>query len=80
MLKSLVATLKKLFGPKSKFSVGDTVQLRDGKYLMRVIEVCSERGMKSPLIHCEWYEGRVRRCNLIKEEELFFIDWSRVNM
>lgn len=80
-----MSSLKKialwLFGPPSKFKVGDSVQLKSGDHLMIVIEVLKKRGMKQPLIHCTWYESHTKqnRCNLFLENHLIFFDWDSAN-
>lgn len=71
----------KIFGPRSKFKVRDTVQLKQGKYLMVVIEVINKRGMKRTLLNCQWYEPDTKqnRTNLFSEVDLIPFDWYRAN-
>jgi uncharacterized protein YodC (DUF2158 family) len=75
---ALLLRIKKgLFGPPSKFKVGDTVQLKNGGYLMVVVEVCSYRNMKQCLLYCQWYESDFHRTrwNLFRESSLMPFDW-----
>ncbi|MBL7872138.1 MAG: DUF2158 domain-containing protein [Cyclobacteriaceae bacterium] len=75
---ALVVKIKKwLFGPTTKFKVGDTVQLKSGGYLMVIVEVCKNRNMKRCLLHCQWYESEFHRTrwNLFPESSLMYFDW-----
>lgn len=71
----------RLFGPRSKYKVGDRVQLINGKYLMVVIEVINKRGMNRSLSYCQWYEPDTKqnRTNLFPEEDLIPFDWTNAN-
>lgn len=66
-----------LFGPPSRFNVGDSVQLLEGGDLMVVIQVHSTRGMKRPLVECKWQESSTRdvRTQLFPEDRLKLFDW-----
>ena len=67
-----------LFAPKSKFKVGDTVQVHDGDHnIMYVVEICSEEKMKEPLIYCQWDDAEMgTRRNLFPERNLEPFDWD----
>lgn len=69
---------KRLFGPKSKFNVGDSVQLLEGGPLMVVTEVFSARDMTQPLIDCKWFDSETKttRTNLFSEKDLKAFDWN----
>lgn len=63
------------FCPPSKFKKGDIVRTEDSGHIMKVVSVIKERGMKRPIILCEWVEiqPKQRRKNLFLEERLQFI-------
>jgi uncharacterized protein YodC (DUF2158 family) len=67
-----------LFGPISKFKVGQSVQLLEGDCLMVVFEIAFEEQMKEPLIHCQWFdrESKSIRRNLFSEKDLKPFDWD----
>ena len=75
---TLVDDLKKrLFGPRSKFKVGDSVQLHEGGHLMVVTQIFSDPAMSQPLIDCKWFESETKatRTNLFSEADLEIFDW-----
>lgn len=71
----------RLFGPKSSYKIGDSVQLKEGGEMMMVIEVIEKRGLDQPLLYCEWYEGDTKstRQNLFREDTLIPFDWHQAN-
>ncbi len=68
--------LFKLFGPTSKFNVGDSVELMQGGHLMVVIDIVPEPDMEEPLVHCEWCESEKTIKKLFSEKDLKLIDWN----
>ncbi len=67
-----------LFAPKSKFHVGECVQIAgNGDYLMTVIEICTEPRMKEPFgytVNGLRSKTGLRR-NLFPESKLEPFDW-----
>lgn len=66
----------RVFGPASKFRVGDWVEVVDGGHLMFVTQISAKRGPDEPLIHCDWYESESNKVErrLFSEEELRLAD------
>ena len=69
--------LSELFGPTSKFRVGDGVELLEGGNIMLVVEVISEPGMPEPIIYCQWYESKTKstKTKFLPEKDLKQINW-----
>lgn len=69
-----------LFRRRSKFKVGDTVQLAgEDSVVMIVIEIAVEIGLKEPLIHCQWFDPSAKstRYALYRECDLKEFDWYK---
>jgi uncharacterized protein YodC (DUF2158 family) len=66
-----------LFGHKSEFKKGDSVQLQEGGELMLVIDVYTNRNLSGPLVECRWYEPATKeiRTQIFQESRLKFFDW-----
>lgn len=66
-----------LFGPASRFRVGDSVQLVSGGPLMVVYRIFSARDLKEPLVFCRWYDPKTRenRNMCFPEANLKLFDW-----
>jgi uncharacterized protein YodC (DUF2158 family) len=66
-----------LFGPISKYKVGQSVELKSGSQLMIVVEVFSKREMTQPLVRCKWYDRKSdsTHTNLFLEDTLQHFDW-----
>jgi uncharacterized protein YodC (DUF2158 family) len=71
----------RLFGPKSKFKLGDSVEIEDGGSLMVVIEVITNSHLKEPILNCKWYDEHTKsdRTNLFSESKLKPFDWHKAN-
>lgn len=71
--------LDEVFGPSSKFKMGDSVELLQGGELMVVIEIIPAREGKEPLIRCQWIDARTKctRKELFPEGEIKLIDWYK---
>lgn len=71
-MKSVKRLLAELFGPTSRFRVGDSVELLQGKQIMVVIEIVSESGAENPHILCQWLERETNRprTGIFREFEL----------
>jgi uncharacterized protein YodC (DUF2158 family) len=67
--------LFELFGPTSKFSVGDSVELVQGSLLMVVIDIVPDSDTYEPLVHCEWSESEKNFRKFFSEKDLKLIDW-----
>jgi uncharacterized protein YodC (DUF2158 family) len=65
-----------LFGPLSKFKIGDRVQLVEGEGFMLVTEVIAFPGMKEPLLQCKWYdpESRETKTSIFSESKISFFE------
>jgi uncharacterized protein YodC (DUF2158 family) len=65
-----------LFGPVSRYKIGDRVQLTEGGNFMLVTEVIALPKMKEPLIQCKWYDPETHetKTNIISESKLRFFD------
>ena len=72
---------QKLFTRKSRFRVGESVQLNDGGHLMVVTEIFSGKKFDEPLINCKWYESdqKITRTNLFPESRLKPFNWYNPN-
>ena len=66
-----------LFGPTSKFNIGDTVQPIHSDQLMVVIEIIKERDLEVPIVQCQWYDAKSKsdRKDLFSEKDLIPFDW-----
>lgn len=67
-----------LFGPKSKFRVNDSVQLRDGDNNIMVVTEIDAKFRKDPVISCKWIDpvsGLTKGTFL--EDQLEPFDWER---
>lgn len=71
-MKRIRIWLAELFGPASKFDVGDRVELLHGGQLMVVIEIVSEVGAENPRVLCQWTEAESNRTRreIFRENEL----------
>jgi uncharacterized protein YodC (DUF2158 family) len=65
-----------LFGPVSKFKIGDRVQLIEGGNFMLVTEIIALPKMKEPLIQCKWYDPETHetKTNIIGEGKIRIFD------
>lgn len=71
-------TLTWLFGPKSKFDVNDTVQLKEGEHNLMVVTEVKAQFNKEPLVGCKWDDhGRGTRVEFFPENKLELFDWDQ---
>jgi uncharacterized protein YodC (DUF2158 family) len=69
--------LNHLFGPNSKFSIGEGVELKEGSQIMVIVKISSGPAME-PVIHCECVEpgcsAKVEK--MFYESDLRPVDWT----
>jgi len=72
--------LDQVFGPSSKFKVGDSVEILRGGELMVVVEVLATRESKGPRMLCQWVDSKTKRPmkELFSEDEIKLIDWYKL--
>lgn len=72
---------QKIFGSKSRFLIGESVQLKNGGALMVITEIFAGKKFSEPLINCKWYESeqKITRTNLFPESSLKPFDWYKPN-
>jgi uncharacterized protein YodC (DUF2158 family) len=65
-----------MFGPVSKFKIGDRVQLVSGGGFMLVTEIIAFPKMREPLIQCKWYDPdtRLTRTHIFAERKIRFFE------
>lgn len=69
--------LTNLFGPNSKFNIGEGVELKEGNQIMVIVKITSGPTME-PVIHCECVEAgaNTKVVKTFNESDLRPIDWT----
>ena len=70
--------LLSVFGPSSRFNVGDSVQPIHGEQeLMVVVEIKKEQNAQEPLVRCQWYDSDEKKNKVVvfPENQLEPFDW-----
>lgn len=78
-MRAVRRLLLDLFGPTSRFEIGQGVQRIDGDELMVVIEIVNRPGLDEPHIRCQWFDSqeKVSKKQFFSENELKVFDWYR---